>query len=315
MVKANACNTRMYMKPIIVVGSSNTDLVVSVNRLPNEGETVMGESLLRFAGGKGANQAVAAARAGAPVAFAGALGTDSFADETVRGFDEDGLDLHYLKRIEAVPSGTALIAVDSKGQNRIIVVPGANNHVFPGDIKQIDFSKFGIAVFQLEIPHESVWLGLRRAKAAGCRTILNPAPASEIPPDIFRDIDYLIPNQHELEMIAGTGDSLKDQVNAVRDRGVQNLVVTLGKRGACCFGPDREIEVVAPDFPAVDTTGAGDCFCGVFAAALSRSFTVEEALLHAVTGASISVGRPGAQASYVCWEEIRATLKKNAANG
>ena len=159
------------MRPIIVVGSSNTDLVAQVNSLPGEGETVMGQRLQKFAGGKGANHAVAAARAGAQVAFAGAVGTDGFGDDAIKGFEKDGLNLRYLKRISDIPTGTALIAVDRDGQNQIIVVPGANEQVLPTDIEQIDFPKFGTAVFQLEIPHKSVWLGLRKAKEAGCRTI------------------------------------------------------------------------------------------------------------------------------------------------
>lgn len=298
------------MKSIIVIGSSNTDLVARVNRLPGEGETVMGESLQKFAGGKGANQAVAAARAGAPVSFAGAVGMDGFGVEAVRAFERDGLDLRYLKRIEEVPSGCALISVDRKGQNQIVVAPGANSHVLPEDIEHIDFPEFEIAVFQLEIPHESVWLGVRKAKAAGCRTILNPAPASVIPLDIFQHIDFLIPNQHELEHIS-SGDSFDEQAAAVLARGVKNLVVTLGKDGVCCINADGKITVPAPDFPVVDTVGAGDCFCGVFAASLCRGAVLEEALLHAVTAASLSVGIPGAQASYLDGEKICAALKEN----
>ncbi|MEN8255027.1 MAG: ribokinase [Verrucomicrobiota bacterium] len=296
------------MEPIIVVGSSNTDLVALVDRLPGEGETVMGESLQKFAGGKGANQAVAAARAGVPVAFAGAVGTDGFGVEAVRGFEKDGLDLRYLKRVEGIPSGTAMIAVDRKGQNQIVVAPGANDSVSLTDIECIDFSEFGIAVFQLEVPHKAVWLGLRRAKAAGCRTILNPAPASQIPKDIFQNVDYLVPNQHELELAAGSG-TLEEQASAVLELGVKNLVVTLGADGVCCINADGKTAVPAPDFPVVDTVGAGDCFCGVFAAALSRGMVLEDALRHAVTAASISVGRPGAQASYVNWGEIREETK------
>ena len=301
------------MKPIIVIGSSNTDLVAQVNRLPDEGETVMGQSLKKFAGGKGANQAVAAARAGAAVSFAGAVGMDGFGDEAIRGFEEESLDLRFLKRIPNAATGTALIAVDDAGQNQIIVIPGANEQILPEDLEAIDFSAFGTAVFQLEIPHKTVWIGLQKAKAAGCRTLLNPAPASEIPLDVFQYIDFLIPNQHELKFISG-GGSFEEQVKAVLALGVNNLVVTLGKDGVCCINADGKTTVPAPDFPVVDTVGAGDCFCGVFAAALSRGLTLEDALLHAVTAASISVGHPGAQASYGNWNETRAAVKESTKN-
>jgi ribokinase len=292
------------MKPILVIGSSNTDLVAAVERLPGEGETVMGSRLERFAGGKGANQAVAAARAGATVFFAGAVGSDDFGNQAVLGFEKDGLDLKYLKRLDGIPSGTALIAVDHKGKNQIIVIPGTNAHVFPADLEPIDFTQFGIVVFQLEIPHETVWAGLRKAKEAGCITILNPAPADDIPVEVFPYMDYLIPNEHELALIAGAG-SLEEQAATVRARGVEHLVVTLGKDGACCFGPDGRTDVPAPDLPVVDTVGAGDCFVGVFAALLNRGMELGAALRYAAAGASVSVGRPGAQSSYVHWNEIR----------
>jgi len=297
------------MKSIIVVGSSNTDLVVKVDRLPSEGETVMGENLQKFSGGKGANQAVAAARAGAQVSFSGAVGMDGFGLNAIHGFEKESLDLQHLKRVEGVPSGTALIAVNRGGHNQIIVAPGANNHVLFEDIENIDFSSFGFAMFQLEIPHESVWMGLRKAKEAECQTILNPAPASEIPKNVFQDVDYLIPNQHELEIIAGHG-TLEEQAAAVLELGVNNLVVTLGKKGVCCINTNGTIIIPAPDFPVVDTVGAGDCFCGVFTASLCRGLELEEALRHAVVAASLSVGIPGAQASYVNWKEICAVLKR-----
>lgn len=296
------------MKPILVIGSSNTDLVATVERLPGEGETVMGTRLERFAGGKGANQAVAAARAGVPVAFCGAVGSDAFGDDAVRGFEEDGLDLRYLKHAGDVSSGTALIAVDQGGQNQIVVVPGANACVLPEDLEAIDFPRFGMVVFQLEIPHETVWAGLKKAKEAGCCTILNPAPAADIPADAFQYIDYLIPNQHELELIAGPGE-LEAQAEKALKQGVGTLVVTLGKYGACSFSDEGVIPVNTPDLPVVDTVGAGDCFVGVFAASLSRGLELRDALRYAAVGASLSVGRAGAQSSYVYWDEIYEASK------
>ena len=292
------------MKPVIVVGSSNTDLVASVERLPGEGETVMGTNLKKYAGGKGANQAVAAVRAGAAVAFAGAVGADAFGDETVQAFQTDGLDLRFLHRTEEAPSGTALISVDQNGKNQIVVVPGANGLVNKEQIDSIDFSEFGIAVFQLEIPRSSVWQGIQKAHEAGCITILNPAPASGVPSEILARVDYLIPNEHELEILSQTGGALEQMAEEMLAKGVQNLIVTLGAEGAACFNCAGCVSVPASDVPVVDTVGAGDCFVGVFAASLSRGYEVEQSMHFAVAAASISVGKAGAQASYAGWHEI-----------
>ncbi|QHI70344.1 ribokinase [Tichowtungia aerotolerans] len=292
------------MKPIVVVGSSNTDLVANVERLPGEGETVMGTSMSKFAGGKGANQAVAAVRTGAKVAFVGAVGTDAFGDETVQAFEEDGLDLRFLKRTEEAPSGTALICVDQNGRNQIVVVPGANGLVGTEQIDSVDFSEFGIAVFQHEIPHEAVWHGLKKAHAAGCITILNPAPAAEVPAEILTMLDYLVPNEHELKIISEKGGSFEEMVEEMLSKGVKNLIVTLGAEGAACFSRDGNVAVPAPDVAVKDTVGAGDCFVGVFAASLYKGCDLEQSLRYAAAGASLSVTKVGAQASYVGWDEI-----------
>lgn len=294
------------MNPIIVIGSSNTDLVAAVERLPGEGETVMGIRMDKFAGGKGANQAVAAVRAGAKVAFAGAVGTDAFGDETVAAFETDGLDLRFLKRTEDAPSGTALICVDENGKNQIVVVPGANGLVGTEQIDSIDFSEFGIAVFQHEIPHETIWHGLKKAHEAGCITILNPAPAAEVPTDILGMLDYLVPNEHELKIISEGGGSFEEMVEEMLNKGVKNLIVTLGAKGAASFSREGTVSVPAPDLPVVDTVGAGDCFVGVFAASLYKEYGLKQSLGYASAGASLSVGTAGAQASYVGWDKIEA---------
>lgn len=294
------------MKPIVVVGSSNTDLVAGVERLPGEGETVMGDCLHKFAGGKGANQAVAAVRTGAKVAFAGAVGTDAFGDETVQAFLADGLDLRFLRRTDEAPSGTALISVDRNGKNQIVVVPGANGLIGAGQIDTIDFSEFGIAVFQLEIPHEAVWHGLEKAHEAGCTTILNPAPAAEVPLEVLALTDYLVPNEHELKIISETEGSFEQMVEEMLGKGVKNLIVTLGAQGAACFKGEGTISVPAPDVPVKDTVGAGDCFVGVFAASLYKGYDLEQSLRYAAAAASLSVGKAGAQASYVGWDAIDA---------
>lgn len=292
------------MKPILVIGSSNTDLVANVERLPGEGETVSGTCLKKSAGGKGANQAVAAARAGAKVSFAGAVGTDAFGDETVQAFEADGLDLRYLRRTSEAPSGTALISVDKNGGNQIVVVPGANGLVGKEQIDSIDFSEFGVAVFQHEIPHKSVWYGLHKAHEAGCITILNPAPAAAVPSEILAFVNYLIPNEHELKIISQTTGSFDQMVEQMLSKGVANLIVTLGEEGAACFNKDGMVKVSAPEVSVKDTVGAGDCFVGVFAASLHKGYDLEKSMRYAAAAASLSVKKAGAQASYAGWSEI-----------
>jgi len=296
------------IKPVLVVGSSNTDLVASVSRLPLEGETVLGSGLAQFAGGKGANQAVAAARAGAAVAFCGCIGKDAFGDAMVEGLGREGISLDLLRRVDGVSSGTALIAVDDSGRNQIVVVPGANAFVDEAQMDALDFSAFGLAVFQLEVPSSAVWRGLQRAREAGCSTLLNPAPAAEIPADIFPLIDILVPNEHELRLLAGGDGTVADAAGELLARGVRTVVVTLGSAGAIGFGESGTIEVPAPVVKAVDTTGAGDAFTGVLAATLAAGADLEAATKRAVCAASLSVLSPGAQASYPDASAIDAAL-------
>jgi ribokinase len=300
------------MKPLLVVGSANVDLVAGVDRLPTEGETVMGGSLSQFAGGKGANQAVAASRAGAAVAFAGCVGGDAFGDWLSEGLARECIDLALLRRTADRPSGTALIAVDRGGRNQIVVIPGANAAVDEKQIEAIDFGRHDTVVFQLEVPAASVWLGLRRAREAGCRTILNPAPAAEIPGDFFPLIDVLVPNEHELRLLAGNGGSVAGAAGELLARGVRTIVVTLGSAGAIGFGESGTIEVPAPVVEAVDTTGAGDAFTGVLAATLAAGSDLAAAMKRAVCAASLSVLSPGAQASYPDSAAIDAAMAAHA---
>jgi len=301
------------VKSLLVVGSANVDLVAGVERLPAEGETVLGGSLTQFAGGKGANQAVAAARAGASVALAGCVGGDAFGDWLTEGLAREGIDLSLLRRTAERPSGTALIAVDRHGRNQIVVVPGANGAVDEKQIETIDFGRHRTVVFQLEVPGPAVWLGLRRARASGCQTILNPAPAAEIPREVFSLIDILVPNEHELRLLAGGEGSVADAAGELRARGVRTVVVTLGSAGALGFGESGTIEVPAPVVKAVDTTGAGDAFTGVLAATLVTGADLAAAMKRAVCAASLSVLSPGAQASYPDQTAIDAAMAEHEA--
>ncbi|MGZ0655458.1 ribokinase [Coraliomargarita sp. W4R72] len=294
------------IKKILVVGSSNTDMIAQVKSLPAEGETIMGFGFDQFVGGKGANQAVAAARSGAPVSFACCVGDDHFGGVTLEKLKLEGLDLSYAKQVKGTPSGLALIAVDEEGRNQIVVIPGANAALDEAQIDQIDFSAFEVVVFQLETPAAAVWYGLRQARAAGCTTIFNPAPAAEIPEDVLPLIDYLIPNEHELKVIAPQGGSRLDCANGLLAKGAGAVIVTLGGDGVACFQPRGVIEVPAPVVDVVDTVGAGDAFVGTFAAALARGKELQESLILSVCSASLSVQKSGVQASYAHFSNIEA---------
>jgi ribokinase len=248
-------------KKILVIGSSNTDMVVYTKHLPSPGETVMGGEFKVFAGGKGANQAVAAARSGGEVIFLGAFGEDSFGAERIADLDREGIDTSRVKRMKDVSSGVALIMVDSHAENIISVAPGANDRLFPADLDRVEFSEFGLVVIQMEIPLETVEAAIERAARAGCFTILNPAPARPLPKRVLKKVDLLIPNRGELEVVVETpvpgDDALIPAARKILEEGPRNLVVTLGSKGSLLVEPEGTCQVDAPRVKAVDTTGAG----------------------------------------------------------
>ena len=187
---------------ILVIGSSNTDMVIQSDRIPSVGETVVGGEFKVFSGGKGANQAVAAARAGGKVTFLGAVGKDSFGREALKGLSKEGIDISMVKKVHGVASGVALIMVDRSGENLITVAPGANAYLEPDDLDRVDFSHYGFVVLQLEIPLKTVVAAIERASSTGCIVILNPAPAVQLPEKVLRLVDFLVPNRRELEILA-----------------------------------------------------------------------------------------------------------------
>lgn len=295
---------------ILVIGSSNTDMVVYSKHLPAPGETVMGGEFKVFAGGKGANQAVAATRSGGDVAFLGAFGEDSFGAERIADLDREGIDTSRVKRMKGVSSGVALIMVDSHAENIISVAPGANDRLLPADLDRIDFSEFGFAVIQMEIPLETVESAIEQAARANCYTILNPAPARPLSKSVLKKVDLLVPNRGELEVVLGTpAPSEETPVSFARrvlEDGPRNLVVTLGSKGSLLVGPEETCRVHAMPVQAVDTTGAGDCFIGSLAAALSRGNTLRDSVEYATIAAALSVQRSGAQHSMPRREEVEA---------
>ena len=283
-----------------VIGSANLDLVATTERLPAPGETVLGHTFAEHAGGKGLNQAVAAARAGATTAFCAAVGDDDAARQLLAIMTSDGIDSTSVRVVATAPTGRALIGVSANAENSIIVVAGANAELSPADVVA-GASAASVVLAQLEVPVGTVAAALSAARAAGATTILNPAPAQPLSADLISLCDVVIPNEHEVEILGGV-----DELFAL---GAKAVVVTLGSRGAELCTPDGTRTLV-PAFAVspVDTTAAGDAFCGAFAAALSRGTSLIEALRFAAAGAGLTTTRAGAVPSIPRRMEIEALL-------
>lgn len=290
---------------VVVLGSANRDLVLSVQALPRPGETVLARSLRRNAGGKGANQAVAAARGGASTAFVGAVGTDPDGDLLAGALADAGVNLCRLRRSE-LPTGTALVVVDDNGENHIVVAPGANATMQALRAEDAAATR-GAAVLlvQLEVPLSIVVEAAAVACDAGVRVVLNAAPASALPSALWPSLDVLVVNEHEAVAVSGGARGIDSAVTALLGR-VPRVVVTLGAAGALVAdrsGGRERIAAVAAR--VVDTTGAGDTFCGVFAAALAAGELVPDAVCLANAAASLSVETPGAVPSIPFLEAAR----------
>jgi ribokinase len=282
---------------IVVVGSCNVDFVVPVPALPGPGETVLGGDHLRTPGGKGANQAVAAAKLGSPVAFVGCVGEDALAPTILSALAGAGVDTSWLRRVPDAPSGIALITVADGGENTIAVSPGANARVGPADIAAAPLSDAAVTLVQLEIPLDAVTAAVR---AAGGRVVLNPAPARALPADLLSAVDVLVPNRSELGVLAGApSPATLDEATALATAldGPAAVVVTLGADGALVVQDGAATHVPATKVAAVDATGAGDAFCGALADGLARGKSLVDATEWAVRVAGISTTRWGAQSS------------------
>ena len=294
---------------ILVIGSSNTDMTIKSERLPAPGETILGGKFLMGAGGKGANQAVAAKRLGGDVTFVCKVGRDIFGDNAVKGYEKEGIDTSHILRSDA-PSGVALILVDAKAENSIAVAPGANGDLTPADIRNLRDVIAGASylILQLEVPVETVLEAARIAHEAGVYVILNPAPACPLPEELFKYLSLITPNQTETALMTGIEadeTSLDKAVDALRTKGVKDVVITLGSRGSLvCTGGKNEF-VPACKVKAVDTTAAGDTFCGALCVALSEGKSLTEAAAFATKASALAVQKMGAQDSIPYRKDIQ----------
>jgi len=301
---------------IVVVGSSNTDMIVKLPHLPKPGETVSGGAFSTAAGGKGANQAVAAARAGADVGLVARVGDDSFGEQAIAGFVGDGIDVRHVTRHPAAPSGVALIFVDDAGENCIAVAPGANAELTPEDVEAAEELITGAdgVVMQLETPIEAIERAAALAREHGVRVILNPAPARPLSDEILRNVSILTPNESEAELL--TGIQVEDDAGAeaaaraLVARGVGTVILTLGSRGAFVFESESGELVPSFEVQAVDTTAAGDVFNGSLAVGLAEGMPLAKAVRFANAAAALSVTRLGAQPSAPTRPEIESFLSE-----
>ncbi|AFZ67393.1 ribokinase [Deinococcus peraridilitoris] len=293
---------------ILTAGSANLDFVVRVPHIAAPGETVLGSDTVLMPGGKGANQAVAAARAGGKVAFLGALGNDAFADMLLGSLSDSAVDTRHVRRV-AAPTGAAYISVAENGENAITVAPGANNYLRPGDLPELHEATH--LLLQLEIPLETVSAYASAARAAGVQVVLNAAPACALDTALLACVDILIVNEGELRALQGavcTDGDLEELTAAVLARGPGTVVVTLGARG--CFARSGQKTHRIPAYPVkvIDTTGAGDTFVGVMSTWLAQGAALPEALQAASAGAALTCTRAGAQPSMPGRQEILRLL-------
>ncbi len=299
------------MKPrIVVVGSSNTDMIIKVPQLPSPGETVMGGQFHMVNGGKGANQAIAAARAGGDVIFISCLGSDNFGHRALEILKKEGIDTTHIKIVDDAPSGVALINVSESGENSITVAPGANSHLFPEDIEKLKsvIINADMVLMQLEIPIETVYATIRIADAHRIPVILNPAPARVIEPEILKMVTIITPNEKEaakLTLKNGSQIGHSDLMNGLRELGLNTIIITLGENGVFFLGNGQEGRQDGNKVNVIDTTAAGDTFNGFLAVSLASGEPLSEAVRLANNAAAISVTRLGASTSIPFLAEVQ----------
>lgn len=303
---------------IAVVGSNMMDLITYVDRMPRPGETVDAPSFEMGHGGKGANQAVAAARLGSRVVMVTKVGDDAFADATIRNFEANGIDTRFVTRVPGTSSGVAPIMVEPSGENSILIVKGANATLSTADVDAAvsEIAASDLVLMQLEVPLETVYYTIARARELGVPSLLNPAPAAALDIAQLDGLTFLTPNQHELALISGL--PVNDPAEAERaarslvGKGIGTVIVTLGADGALLVEKDTAEHVPAVKVKAVDTTGAGDAFIGSFAHFHAGGLSVRAALERAVGYAADSVTRRGTQKSYASAEAFAALLAQHA---
>jgi len=301
----------MNDKPIVVVGSSNMDLVIKTRRIPRPGETILGGEFAMVAGGKGANQAVAAARLGAAVYFVARVGCDPFGDKMLENFRSERINTDYIIRDIKHSSGVAIIVVDEEGENSIVVAAGANGALSPEDVLAAEevIAEADSLLLQLEIPMETVECAVELAGKHGVRVILDPAPARPLEDELLSRLDIITPNETEAEILTGIGGtderSARRQAKALRKKGIKTVVLTLGKQGSLVAEGAKVRRFNSPVVESVDSTAAGDCFNGALAAKLATGASLAESIEFASVAAALSTTRLGAQASLPLLIELK----------
>ena len=299
------------MSNIIVVGSSNTDMVIKAKYIPAPGETILGGDFFMNPGGKGANQAVAVARLGGEVTFISKIGKDMFGQQTLEGLQQEGINTDFIAIDDSMPSGVALITISNNAENAIVVAPGANNTLLKADINRAMplIEAADIILLQLEIPIKIVEYVAKLGAQLGKKVILNPAPAQELSDKIYRRLYAIIPNETEAEIL--TGVKVIDELTAtkaaqiLRDKGVQLVIITMGAKGAFVQSDTYSKLVHGQEVIAMDTTAAGDTFNGALAVGFSKSMDIESAVTFANKAAAITVTRLGAQSAIPYLSELK----------
>ncbi|CAH0997585.1 Ribokinase [Emticicia aquatica] len=295
---------------IFIIGSSNTDMVIKSQKLPAPGETIIGGTFLMNPGGKGANQAVAAAKLGATVTFISKTGNDIFGKQAIQGFQREGINTDFVFTDLENPSGVALILVDAKGENSIAVASGANANLQITEVETAiqQITADDTVLLQLEIPIPTVEFSIKKCFEKGAKVILNPAPAQVLDESVFKYLDIITPNETEAELLTGikvTDLSTAEQAALkFHEKGVKNVIITLGSRGAYLHNENVNRLIPSPIVDAMDTTAAGDVFNGALAVALSEGQDLEQSISFACRAAAISVTRMGAQASAPLRSEV-----------
>lgn len=303
-------NILIHKPKIVVIGSCNTDMVVKAGRLPVPGETILGGTFYMNPGGKGANQAIAAARLGADVTLISKIGYDLFGLQALEIYRSEKINTEFIFTDQKSPSGVALISVDSFGENSIIVAPGASRSLSTEDIDKArsKLEEADIILMQLEVPIETVEYAAAIAMSCGKKVILNPAPVSVLSPSFLSSVYAILPNRVEAEMLSGIkvvdADSARRAAKVIGEKGIENVVITLGKDGAYVKEKDEYVMIPAKQVEAIDTTGAGDVFCGAFSVYLSESHTLAESVEFANAAAALAVTRIGAQSAIPYKREI-----------
>jgi len=293
---------------VLVIGSSNTDMVVKTKEFPQPGETVLGGTFIMAPGGKGANQAVAAARLGANVRLVTKLGNDIFGKEASDGFMRENLDINFISQTDHFASGIAMITVNEKGENEIVVASGANMDLKPLDLPDEIFNDVRFVLLQLEIPLDTVKFIIDKCAAANLKIILNPAPAVKLDEGLLKHVYLITPNETETKILTGilpnTQESLREAAEYLRQQGVENVIITIGKNGVYLKNENFDQIIPAVRVEPVDTTAAGDVFNGAVVAALASGKDWISACEYACKAAAISVTRMGAQTSAPYHHEI-----------